>query len=176
MTEVAGDGVITLRAFRDEDMEPLVRACRDPEVVRWTRVPSPYDESMAREFRAEMEKRRQDGTVVNSAIADASTDDYLGSIDLRIDAPNRRGNIGYLVAPWARRRGVAVRAVRLVTAYGFDTLALGRIEIVTHVDNPASQGVAERAGFEREAVLRAYVAERDGGLADGVVFSRVPAG
>jgi len=153
-----------------------VRTCRDPEVVRWTRVPAPYDEGNAREFLAEMEKRREAGTIVNTAIADATTDEYLGSIDLRIDEANRRGDVGYMVAPWARRRGVAVRAVKLMAVYGFEQLGLGRVEIVVHVDNPASQGVAERAGFEREAVLRAYVAERDGGLADGVMFSRISAG
>jgi RimJ/RimL family protein N-acetyltransferase len=167
---------VTLRTIGDDDIDALVRTCRDPDVVRWTRVPSPYDESDARAFRAQMEERRDGGTIVDTAIADAATDEYLGSIDLRIDRANRRGDIGYMVSPWARRRGVAVRAVKLMTQHGFEQLRLGRIEIVVHVDNPASQGVAERAGFEREAVLRAYVAERDGSLADGVMFSRVYGG
>jgi RimJ/RimL family protein N-acetyltransferase len=172
---LASDGVVKLRAFREDDIPAVVEACRDPEVVRWTRVPEPYDETNAREFLAQSERDREDGKVVPTAIADAETDEYLGSIDLRINARDGRGDIGYFVAPAARRRGVAVRAVRLIADYGFEEVGLARIEIVTHVDNSPSRKVAERAGFKREAVLRSYVVTREGGYADGVMFSRVSA-
>ena len=44
--------------------------------------------------------------------------------------------------------------MRLICAWGFTTLGLERIELQAAVGNPASQRVAERAGFTREAVLR----------------------
>jgi RimJ/RimL family protein N-acetyltransferase len=109
---------------------------------------------------------------VTAAIAGAETGDYLGAVDLHIVVEDRRGHIGYLVAPWARRRGVAVRAVNLIVAHGFERLGLGRIEIVTHPDNLVSQRVAERAGFEREATLRSYLLHRNR-RNDGVMFSRL---
>jgi RimJ/RimL family protein N-acetyltransferase len=171
--QLATDGVVTLRAFRDDDVPAIVEACRDPEVVRWTRVPDPYDEQDAREFLAHVAAQREAGAAVGVAIAAADDDAYLGSVDLRIaHTDSGRGDIGYLVAPWARRRGTAVRAVRLLGAYGFERLGLGRIEIVVHPDNEVSQRVAERAGFEREAVLRAYIGMRDG-RHDAVMFSRL---
>ena len=36
------DGVITLRAKARADIPALVAICADPEIPRWTRVPSPY--------------------------------------------------------------------------------------------------------------------------------------
>ena len=42
------------------------------------------------------------------------------------------------------------------------------------LENVASQRVAERAGFTREGVLRAYNGRRDGTRADAVVYSLLP--
>jgi RimJ/RimL family protein N-acetyltransferase len=171
--KLATDGVVTLRAPHADDVPAIVEACRDPEIVRWTRVPDPYDEDDARDFLRHAKSQLENGTAAVAAIADAGTGEYLGSIDLRLNARDLRGDIGYFVAPWARGRGLAVRAVNLLAVYGFRRLRLGRIEITTHPDNIASQRVAERAGFTREAVLRSYILTRDG-RHDAIMFSRVP--
>jgi hypothetical protein len=42
------DGVITLRGFESSDVRSLVEICRDPEIARWTLVPSPYAADAAR--------------------------------------------------------------------------------------------------------------------------------
>ena len=67
-----------------------------------------------------------------------------------------RWAIGYLVYPQARRRGVATRSVRLIAGFAFEELEAERLEIQVEPANPASQRVAEAAGFTREGVLRAY--------------------
>jgi hypothetical protein len=36
------DGVVMLRAWRSDDRERIVAALQDPEIPRWTSVPSPY--------------------------------------------------------------------------------------------------------------------------------------
>jgi hypothetical protein len=64
----------------------------------------------------------------------------------------------------------ATRAVRLVCAWGFAALGLERIELQAAVENPASQRVAERAGFTREAVLRSRWATFGGERHDMVCF------
>jgi RimJ/RimL family protein N-acetyltransferase len=171
---LASDGVVTLRAWREDDVPAIVEACRDPEVIYWTRVPDPYDESDAHEYIAQAEKTREEGSAISTAICDADSGDYLGSIDLRL-ARDGRGDIGYFVAAHARRRGVATRAVKLLADYGFRKLGLGRIEIVTHPENAVSQRVAEGAGFTREAVLHGYISLRDDSRSDAVMFSRVAA-
>jgi RimJ/RimL family protein N-acetyltransferase len=47
-----------------------------------------------------------------------------------------------------------------------------RVQLVTHLDNVASQKVAERAGFTREGVLRAWEPVEDA-QPGAVMWSRV---
>jgi RimJ/RimL family protein N-acetyltransferase len=146
------DGVVALREWREADVPAIVAICDDPEVARFTRVPSPYTKADAREFMA--------GYVIEEmSFAIVSADDHdavLGSIGLR-DAGEGRGQLGYLVAAHARRRGVASRAVKLLAEWALTEAGLARVQLFTRVDNPASQRTAERAGFRREGVLRAYM-------------------
>ena len=44
------DGETLLRPWRDSDLKPLVAACQDPEISRWTRVPLNYGETDARAY------------------------------------------------------------------------------------------------------------------------------
>jgi RimJ/RimL family protein N-acetyltransferase len=62
--------------------------------------------------------------------------------------------------------------LRLITAWGFEVLGLDRIELLAATANPASQRVAERAGFRREAILRSYMRRR-GCRDDMIVFGRL---
>jgi RimJ/RimL family protein N-acetyltransferase len=90
-------------------------------------------------------------------IADAQTDEFLGSIGTReISRPDGRWDIGYFLAPEARGRGVMTRAVRMLTEWAFDNLPVDRLEITTEPANAASRAVAERAGYTFEGVLRSH--------------------
>jgi RimJ/RimL family protein N-acetyltransferase len=104
-------------------------------------------------------------------IADVRTDALLGSVSLMaVDREQRRAGLGYWVARWARERGVATRAVGLLSRWALSELSLARVELGTYPDNHASQCVAERCGFVREGVLRAYL-EVKGQRHDIVMFS-----
>ena len=46
------DGAITVRGARESDIPDIVAACQDPEIPRWTRVPSPYTREDAARFLA----------------------------------------------------------------------------------------------------------------------------
>jgi RimJ/RimL family protein N-acetyltransferase len=107
------------------------------------------------------------------AIADASTAELAGAIDMRI-SHLKTGHVGYWVAPQARGRGVASDALVTLSRWAFESLGMGRMELATDPENVASQRVAEKAGFEREGILRALLPERDGGRRDGVMFSLLP--
>jgi RimJ/RimL family protein N-acetyltransferase len=87
--------------------------------------------------------------------------------------PARRAAVGCWLAPHARGRGIATRAVRLLARWAFDDLGIARLQITCGPDNLASQRVAERAGFTREGVLRSHYPFK-GGRRDTVVFSLLP--
>jgi RimJ/RimL family protein N-acetyltransferase len=61
----------------------------------------------------------------------------------------KTGAVGYWVAASARGRGVATRALRLLSDWAFAALELSEIRLWTHVDNAASGLVAERAAYRR---------------------------
>jgi RimJ/RimL family protein N-acetyltransferase len=152
------DGPTALRGWRDSDMPAIVIACRDPETVRWTQVPERYGETDARAFLLTRHDAISGGTAAPFAIVSTAEGSHLlGSISLmHFDWRHRRAEVGYWLAPEARGAGHATRAVRLICRFGFEQLGLERIELMAATGNPASQAVAERAGFTREAVLRSY--------------------
>jgi len=158
------DGSTALRAWRDSDLQPLVTACQDPEISRWTRVPFPYGPSDARNYLLQRHDALHAGASAPFAIVLAGDRDHLlGSISLmRFSWKNARAEVGYWLAQDARGEGHTTRAVRLITAWGFVHLGLLRIDLVAATGNPASQRVAERCGFTSEAVLRSYMVSKTG--------------
>ena len=65
--------------------------------------------------------------------------------------------MGYFVSREARGAGHATRAVGLICEWAFSSLGIERIDLYAATENAASQRVAERLGFEREAVLRSFM-------------------
>jgi RimJ/RimL family protein N-acetyltransferase len=164
---------VVLRAWRMEDAPAVAEACRDAEIARWLAfVPQPYTSDDARRYIQECIEASDDRRPF--AITDAETGAVIGSIDLRITRLGA-GHIGYWMAADARGRGLGTAALRTLTRWAIEELGVGRVELVTDPDNIASQRVAEKAGFQREGVLRALLPTRDGPRRDGVMFSLLPA-
>jgi len=158
------DGSTALRAWRDSDLESLVAACQDREISRWTRVPFPYGPADARNYLLQRHDALHAGVSAPFAVVAAGDRDrLLGSISLmRFSWKNARAEVGYWLAGDARGQGHMTRAVGLITRWGFVHLGLHRIDLMAATGNPASQQVAERSGFTREAVLRSYMVGKDG--------------
>lgn len=157
------DGQIILRPWTMEDVEVMTRACQDPEIQRWTRVPENYTAADARLFIGDTERRRQEGESLSLAAADSKSQQILGSVALvSISWQDKRAEIGYWVAPQGRQQGVAVRAVRLLSRWVFENLDLERLGIIVAVGNTPSARVAMNAGFKAEGVLRSYLQSKQG--------------
>jgi RimJ/RimL family protein N-acetyltransferase len=168
------DGFVTLRPLRADDAPAIAAACQDAEIQRWIPIiPVPYTEADARRFILMTLQAWHDGSSCEFAIADATTDDYIGSIGIHLGPNPRRHAVGYLVAPEARGRGMAVRALQLITRWGFAELRIERLALWTLPGNVASQKVAEKAGFRFEALTRNWEADRDDRPLDAVMFSPI---
>jgi len=165
---------LALRAFRSSDVPWVALACDRPEMARFVPVlPSPYTEEDAAAFVVYAEEAWAEGVSAPFAI-DSAEGELLGAIEVH---PSSRdpalAGVGYWLRPEARGRGVATEALRLVSHWAFEALAVERLSLITDPENTASQRVAERAGFLREGVLRAWHPTREG-RRDSVMFSLLP--
>jgi RimJ/RimL family protein N-acetyltransferase len=168
------DGELRLRPPERGDVDAVTVACQDPEIARFTRVPSPYERAHAEGWIAHAADAWRAGTEAVFVVVDTQGGELLGSVGLmRLDDDRAVAEIGYWVAAGARQRGVATRSVRLVSRWAVRDLGVRRLELMTHVENVASQRVAASTGFVREGVLRSYVT-LECGVSDVVMFSLLP--
>jgi RimJ/RimL family protein N-acetyltransferase len=156
--EGLSDSVVLVRPPSDADVPRIVEACRDPEVARYTTMPADYRPTHAEEWMHRGAAGLAAGSDVNAVIAEADGGDVLGTISLHeINRATGRAVAGYLVAPWARRRGIASRALALICGFAFDQLQIARVELAIEPGNDASRAVAETVGFREEGLLRSYL-------------------
>jgi RimJ/RimL family protein N-acetyltransferase len=168
------DGVIRLVTISAAHLDGLAGLVRDTDVVRNTRVPEPYDEGFEHRWVESYENGHRDGTRDGFAIEDADTGTFLGMAGLvAIEREANQGEIGYMVVREARGRGIATRALRLVTDYALGEVGLERVQLLIATDNEPSLRVAERCGYRREGVFRSLYL-KPGRRADFVVYSRLP--
>ena len=167
------DGRVTLRAWRPGDVPQIVAMCREPDVIRFTSVPVPYDADDARLWLDLHPARLAAGDGAAFAITEGGDELPVGSIGVRVLHDQGIAETGYHVVEARRGRGLATAALRLIAGWTFAELPVARLQLTTHLDNPASQRVAEKAGFVREGVLRSWADQR-GERVDLVMWSRLP--
>ena len=163
------DGDVAVRAWRRDDVPALAAFGLDDDNVRYGGVPPGRREHEATDYLEAMERMRRDGRGIAFAVVDAAGDAILGACDLRLPLP-RVGEVGYLLTPAARGRGVMARALRLVVAWAFADLDLVRVQAFASPDNARSLRLLERLGFAREGVLRSYRGEGE----DRVALALLP--
>ncbi len=167
------DGVVILTPFSLRDVGSLVEANRDGEMAkRFDFPPGPPAKGEARRAIKRWQRSWRTRRLVAFAVRALATRDLIGGCELRVHK-HEVANVSYFTVPDRRGRGVATRAVKLLSDFGLDELQLKRLEIRTEVDNLASQAVAEKAGFTREGVLRSAGQYRRG-RRDLVLYSRLP--
>lgn len=168
------DSLIVLRPLRDSDAEAVFDACHDdPDILRWTMRPNPFTRESATEWIRKRHDRYQHGEQLTFAIGQSESDLLLGAIWLgRFHWEARRAEFGYWVTAGERGKGVATRAITLVSGWAFSEMNLLRVQILAPVENPSSQRVAEKAGFVKEGLLRSY-RRIAGEPTDLVMYSRL---
>jgi RimJ/RimL family protein N-acetyltransferase len=164
---------IRLEPLGETHLDALRAVVEDPDVQRFTRVPVPPPPDFPRRWLGRYEEGRLDGSREAFAIVDADGA-FLGlALAPRIEREAREVKLGYLVAPWARGRGVAVAGLRLLTDWAFEEIGALRSELLIDVDNEPSKRVAERSGYVREGVLRSTYLKQDL-RSDTEIWSRLP--
>ena len=162
---------VILRPFRLDDAAAVAEACTDPSIPEFTMMAADLSEDDARRWIADGLEWWPRG-IARFAVTLPPDDDCVGQMGIQFDAPLRRAEVFYWLAPQARGRGIATEALELVIAWAFRRNGVVRVQLVTHLDNAASHRVAERCGFQREGILRAWEPVKDT-QPDVIMWSRL---
>jgi [ribosomal protein S5]-alanine N-acetyltransferase len=133
------------------------------------------DESLTEESAADWIRRGLDGWsqgLARFAITIPPSDRCVGQIGIGFEFHGRRADAFYWLDRSVRGRGVATEALTLVTTWALRDHDIVRVQLVTHLHNRASQAVAQRCGYTREGVLRAWLHLKNT-QADVIMWSRL---
>jgi len=156
-TALVAYGPVVLREFSYRDVPMLRELSTDPYVPLIGSLPANASEQEAQDYVDRQRGRLAEGAGFSFAIAEADTDRAVGGIGLWLAAlPYGRAMAGYSVTPSTRGRGLAAAALIAVTEFGWTIPALHRIELYIEPWNEGSVRTAERAGYEREGLLRSH--------------------
>jgi len=144
---------VTLRPFRDGDVEVMAQVLSDPEVRRLTGsvestaealLPQPLDEPLRNWYAT----RNDQPDRLDLAIEDAASGALVGEVVLNeLDREALTCNLRLLVGPQGRDRGLGTEAVTLVTAHALEVLGLRRVTLEVFEFNPRARRVYEKVGF-----------------------------
>jgi RimJ/RimL family protein N-acetyltransferase len=167
------DGVVRLEPLDDGRFVPEFEALTlDLDVRRFTRVPEERGGGWVAQWLGGYASAwTDDASRAGFAVVEARDGTFLGMAALvAIDWDGQQAELGYVVAPAARGRGIAGRSIALVSRWAFERLGLERLEAVIDVENDPSLRFAERAGWTYEGVRRS-VYFKDGLRRDMAVYS-----
>lgn len=168
---------IVVRPFKRTDADSFLAAVMASvtELAPWMPWCTPdYGLEEARAWMEFCEAAWHEKSEFPLGIFDPSTGQVIGGTGInQINRIHRVGNIGYWVSRPFIGRGVATEAARRSAVLGFTELGFRRLEIVTQMDNLASQRVASRVGAVREGVVRNRL-QIEGRSHDAVMFSLIP--
>ncbi|GAA4921535.1 GNAT family N-acetyltransferase [Actinoplanes utahensis] len=147
---LTGTGIV-LREWRWEDLDDLVALLDEPDIARWTLMPSPFDVPAGLAYLRRAHQGRVNGSRIQLAIT-ADGGRPLGEVLLfNVGAEAREAELGYLVGRPFRRQGLATAALSLLTGYAVDTLRLRRLLLRIDRGNSGSTSVARRCGYRPAA-------------------------
>lgn len=149
---------LVFRAFDDSDAENFAAAARESvdSAGQWMSWCNPaFARQDALDWFQLCRVAVAAGSTHEFGVFSAATGEFLGGAGL--NAINREHlfcNLGYWVRQSAQRQGVALRSVRALARYAFNTLGMQRVEIVIASGNIPSAGVAHKSGAQFECVAQ----------------------
>ncbi|MFF7737154.1 GNAT family N-acetyltransferase [Streptomyces sp. NPDC007984] len=144
---------LLLRTVGAQDTDAVYDACQDPDIQRWTTIPSPYLGEHARSFTEQLVPDGwADGSMFTFGVF-LHSGELAGMISITLRALGM-GELGFWAVKEHRANGYITEAALTTCRWAFTQAALDRVEWRAEVGNRASRAVAQRAGFTIEGTLR----------------------
>jgi RimJ/RimL family protein N-acetyltransferase len=178
---LVGEGLV-MRAPADRDLARVVEYASDELTRRWLgHIPQPYGEADARAWLEDLTERHARGSAVTWTVADPDTDLLMGVVNLFDLSPARTGELGYVLHPEGRGRGLCRRAAALALRHAFvdvedGGLGLVKVRALAAEGNAASRSVLADLGFVHQGRERLSASVEGGTLADAAIYDIVPGG
>lgn len=139
---------LLLRDLRKQDIDPLYQIMHVPEVMRYFPNPDlPSRERIERLIARQIEHWNEHGYGW-WAIEPKSENKLIGWSGLQYLPDTDEVEIAYLVAQPYWGQGLAAEAAGVGLAFGFEKLELEQIVAIVHLENVASQRVAQKLGMD----------------------------
>ncbi|MFD4631903.1 GNAT family N-acetyltransferase [Streptomyces sp. NPDC058284] len=152
---------LSLSVFTPEDIDETCAACQDPDIQRWTTVPSPYARVDAESFvRTMVPEGWRNDTEYTFAVRPLAGGPLLAAASLH-HPRSGTWEVGYWTAKEHRGRGYMTEAVLGLARWAFTDLRCTRLEWRAEVGNTGSRAVVEKAGFTVEGVHRAGLLNKE---------------
>jgi RimJ/RimL family protein N-acetyltransferase len=138
---------LTLREWTAADLPAMGLLYGDPDTMRYIGHGRPLGaEEVERDLRATLRRYRLHGMGMG-CIEDRAGGRVLGHCGLQRWDGTLDVELGYLLRPDARGRGLATEAAEAVVARGFEAFRPKRIVAILHPENAPSIALAERLGM-----------------------------
>ncbi|GGH90747.1 GNAT family N-acetyltransferase [Arthrobacter liuii] len=143
---------LVLRRFEAGDLDAFQAYHSLPETARFLPGPAKsYTQSMERVGRYANFAFEKEGDWLALAIEAAGLPGLQGEVVLKWLPGRGQGEVGWTLAPGARRKGYATEAAAAVLRLGFEELGMHRIEARLDELNTASASLCSRLGMRLEA-------------------------
>lgn len=128
---------------------------QDPAVTRYLTWRPHESTERTRAFLRRCNAVRQSGDAFPWVLTLKDEDSAVGMVELR--PMQHRAEVGYVLARPCWNRGYMTEALRAIVVWALAQPELYRVWAVCDVENLASAGVLEKAGFQREGILRRWL-------------------
>ena len=166
---------LLLRPLREADLEAYFAICSDPEVMRtWGTKPHASLED-TRQLLAFLDESYRLGLSARWGVEEKATGRLVGDVGFwRFVKERFRAEVGAKLARDCWSRGYMTEALVAVVGFGLEAMGLHSVEANVDPGNPGAIRLVEKAGFEREGLLREHSYDWETGrFVDTALFSAV---
>jgi [ribosomal protein S5]-alanine N-acetyltransferase len=145
---------LVLRPFSKSDAPSVQNLANNKEVAEIIGLPQPYLLKHALDWIEIQPGLFKQENEYPLAIVQKRTDDLVGTITLRVDKDNQKGELGYWIGRPFWGKGFATEAVKRMVFFGIEELELNKIWATSLSRNIGSITVLQKAGLVKEGVLK----------------------
>ena len=146
---------LVLREMRVGDCFDMFDYAKRQEVTKYLTWSSHPNVEYTKAYLKNLKSHYKMGMFYDWAIILKDENKMIGTCGFtHFNLPSNSAEIGYVINPDFRGKGIAAEAATRVIEFGFDYLGLNRIEARYMIGNDASRRVMEKLGMSFEGVAR----------------------